>query len=115
MSTKDRARWAVAAAIILAVVGWFAYRLTTARSLHTYRLVYATMPDDDEALAAWLRAQPGVSAASVTREGDTLVVRFTVRALGPGGGPDVVGEAGRLGYSGLRSSNTLITGGVTLW
>ncbi len=115
MSTKDRVRWAVTAALILAVVGWLGYRLTAATYAHTYRLEYATLPADDEALAAWLRSQPDVSAPSVTREGNALVVRFNRRSLRMAGGPDVVGEAGRLGYGGLRSFSTRITGGLSLW
>jgi hypothetical protein len=115
MSSKDRVRWAVAAAIILAVVGWPAYRLATAKAVYTYRLTYATMPADDEALAAWLRAQPGVSGSSVTREGDALVVWFAWPMVRTGGGPDVPGEAGRLGYAGLSRSSVNITGGFSLW
>jgi hypothetical protein len=115
MSSKDRVRWAVAAAIILVIVGWFGYRVVTATWAHTYWLEYATLPADDEALAAWLRSQPGVSAPSVTREGNTLVVQFKQRSLWMAGGPNVVGEADRLGYSGLRRSSTHITGGLTLW
>jgi hypothetical protein len=115
MSSKDKARGAVAVAIVLAAVGWVGYRLATAETAYTYRLNYAAMPADDEPLAAWLRAQPGVSRQSVTREGDTLVVSFARHALSSGPGPDVFAEAGRLGYAGMRSSNFTITGGFSLW
>jgi hypothetical protein len=115
MSSKDKARWGVAAAIILAAVGWVGYRAATATATYAYRLTYAAMPADDEALAAWLRAQPGVSAPSVAREGDALVVRFARSAFSSGAGPDVTGEAERLGYTGMRSSNMKITGGFSLW
>lgn len=115
MSSKDRVRWAVTAVIILAIVGWFGYRLASSTYAYTYRLEYDTLPDDDEALAAWLRSQPGLSAPSVAREGNTLVVQFKRRSLWMAGGPDVAGEAARLGYSGLRRSSTRVTGGLTLW
>ena len=115
MSSKDRVRWAVAAAIILVIVGWFGYRVVTATWAHTYWLEYATLPADDEALAAWLRAQPGVTGASVTREGGTLVIGFTQSFLRGGLAPDVFGEATRLGYDGLSSSTLTIHGGLRLW
>jgi hypothetical protein len=115
MSSKDRVRWAVAAAIILAVVGWLGYKVATATTVYGFRLTYATMPADDEALAAWLRAQPGVTGASVTREGGTLVIGFTQSFLRGGLAPDVFGEATRLGYDGLSSSTLTIHGGLRLW
>lgn len=115
MAAKDRARWAVAAAVLLAAVGWVGYRLATATTRYTYRLAYATMPADDEALAAWLKGQPGVSRPSVAREGSTLVVEFTLRAARGGPAPDVAAEAGRLGYSGLSGFNVSIAGGFSLW
>jgi hypothetical protein len=115
VTTRDGIRWAVAGVIVIAGVGWLAYRLTTARNVYVHRLTYTTLPADDEALGAWLHAQPGVLTPSVTREGDAIVVTFTMWALTFGAGPDVLGEADRLGYSGLRTSNTQITGGMTLW
>jgi hypothetical protein len=83
-SPKDKARWAVAAVIILGAVGWVGYRAATATTAYAYRLTYASMPADDEALAAWLSAQPGVSAQSVTREGVALAVRFGRSAFSSG-------------------------------
>jgi hypothetical protein len=51
----------------------------------------------------------------VTREGDALVVGFARSAFSSGAGPDVMGEAGRLGYTGMHNSNMKITGGFSLW
>jgi hypothetical protein len=112
---EERNSLAVAGAIIVAAVGWLAYRVTTARNVYTHRLRYTTLPADDEALSAWLQAQPGVVTSSVTREGDAVVVTFTMWALILGAGPDVIGEASRFGYTGLGSIETRIAGGMTLW
>ena len=108
-------RWAVAGLILVAGVGWLAYRVTTARNVYSHRLTYTTLPADDEALSTWLQEQPGVLNPSVTREGETVVVTFTKWLFYFDSGPDVMGEADRLGYAGLRVSNVRITGGMTFW
>ena len=115
MAPRDCFRSAVARVIIIVVLGWLAFRVSTARNVYTHTLTYTTLPADDDALSAWLQDQPGVLTPSIEREGDAVVVTFTMWALTLGAGPDVKGQADRLGYAGLRTSNTRITGGMTLW
>jgi len=99
----------------VAVVGWIVYRTATATNHVTTRVRYDTRPADDAALADWLRAQPGVSAATVTRDGDEVVVEYSLPVFRSGPVPDVAGQMGRLGYTGFRREATTITGGVRLF
>jgi hypothetical protein len=55
------------------VVG-LGYRIANATSVMTARLDFAALPASDEPLQEWLRSQPGISAAAVRREGNTVVV-----------------------------------------
>jgi hypothetical protein len=57
-----------------ATVGWLGYRIANATSVMTARLDYRVLPASDEVLQQWLRSQPGIAAATVSREGNTVVV-----------------------------------------
>jgi hypothetical protein len=115
MAAKNVTRWAVAGVRRQTGVGQ-PVRVHVPRRGHTVGEPRDSSNDDhDEALSAWLQAQPGVVTPSVTREGDAVVVTFTMWALILGTGPDVIGEANRLGYTGLGSIETRIAGGMTLW
>jgi hypothetical protein len=73
----------VPVALLLAwagTVGWLGYRLANATSVMTARLDFATLPASDEPLQEWLRSQPGVVAAAVSRQGNTVVVECAVSA-----------------------------------
>jgi hypothetical protein len=59
------------------------------------------LPADDGALVGWLIAQPGVTAASVTREGKVLVVTYDSKAGQPM--PKVLEQADALGDGGRGS------------
>jgi hypothetical protein len=78
--------------------------------VYAQRIEYTTLPADDAALVEWLRAQPGVSGAAVSREGRVLVVSFSMRTMGSAPGPDVIAEAERFGYQGRGSFSGSLRG-----
>jgi hypothetical protein len=98
MSTRRKITNVVVLLVGLAIIGWLVYRFATHTERYTYRINCAAFPADDAALVDWLTAQPGVSGASVSREGDDLVVRFRVPWMQRGSRPDVVKTAEKLGY-----------------
>ena len=51
-----------------------------ATTVMTARLDFAVLPASDEPLAEWLRSQPGVAAAAVGRQGNTVVVECALCA-----------------------------------
>jgi hypothetical protein len=59
---------------------WLGYRLANATTVMTARLDYAVLPVNDESLQEWLRSQPGIAAASVRRQGNTVVVECAMPA-----------------------------------
>src|SRR4051794_28174264 len=61
-------------------VGWFGYRLANATSIMIARLEFAALPASDEPMEEWLRSQPGVVAAVVSRQGNTVVVECALSA-----------------------------------
>jgi hypothetical protein len=61
-------------------LGWIGYRLANATSVMVARLDFAALPASDEPLEEWLRSQPGVVAAAVSRQGDTVVVECAMSA-----------------------------------
>jgi hypothetical protein len=83
-----RSALAVSVALALAwagLVGWLGYRLTNATTVMTARLDFAALPASDEPLQAWLRSQPGLAAAAVGRQGNTVVVECRLPAHGTQG------------------------------
>jgi hypothetical protein len=70
-------------ALVLAwagTVGWLGYRLANATTVMTARLDFADLPASDEALQEWLRSQPGLAAAAVRRQENTVVVECALCA-----------------------------------
>jgi hypothetical protein len=106
----NRVKYVAVAVVLVAlgVAGWAVYRSLNPTLVYTYRIQYADMPATDDALADWLKAQPGVTQASVRREGDAVVVRYEVK--GDHSTPDVVAKSKDFGYSGLRRLTATITG-----
>lgn len=51
----------------------------------TARLDFTSLPATDDCLQDWLRAQPGITGATVTRTGNQVQVRCTVPAHGTAG------------------------------
>jgi hypothetical protein len=84
------------------LLGWLGYRLANATSICTYRAEFTTLPASDDALRDWLASQPGVSGVSVSRDGQTVVVEFTMPSFGHHAQPNPVRQAEQLGYGGLR-------------
>jgi hypothetical protein len=81
-----RRAWAwrlVPVALALAWAGtvcWLGYRLVNSTTVMTARLDFATLPASDQPLEEWLRSQPGVLGAAVTRQGNTVIVECAVSA-----------------------------------
>jgi hypothetical protein len=67
-----------------------------------HKIDFATLPESDDALRKWLASQSGVLAASVHRDGQTLVVEFVRSIWSDQPVPQQVAEAERLGYGGFR-------------
>jgi hypothetical protein len=73
----------IAVALIWAgLVGWLGYRLANATVLWPMQLHFAALPASDELLREWLRSQPGVLDARVSRQGDTVEIELTLSAHG---------------------------------
>jgi MFS family permease len=62
------------------LVGWLGYRLVNATRSTAVELTVAQLPESDEPLLQWLRSQPGIRAASVSRDGGIVTVDFAVSA-----------------------------------
>src|SRR5262249_42646754 len=80
-----RRTWSRAVPVALALawagaVGWLGYRLANATTIMTARLDFAALPASDEPLRQWLRSQPGILAADVSRRGNTVVVECAMSA-----------------------------------
>jgi hypothetical protein len=69
---------AVATVVWACLAGWLGYRLVNATRVTTVELTVAKLPKSDEPLLRWLGSQPGIRAASVTRDGGILTVDFAV-------------------------------------
>jgi hypothetical protein len=91
--------------VLVLVLGFLALRPES----WTYTLEFTGLPAEDDALQAWLQAQPGVRNATVGRAGPTVTVAFEVGAATP---PDVVAQTQVLGYTGLRRSALKRTIGI---
>jgi hypothetical protein len=61
--------------------GWLGYRLANATTVMTARLDFAALPTSDEPLQEWLRSQPGVAAAAIRRQENTVVVECALCAF----------------------------------
>jgi hypothetical protein len=59
---------AVAVLAAVAAAGWYGQHWLPADVSYALDAEFAAVPADDEALAAWVRAQPGVYLALVQRE-----------------------------------------------
>ena len=69
----------VAATVVWAgLVGVFGYRLVNATRVTSVELTIAQLPESDEPFQQWLRSQPGIRAASVSRDAGVLTVDFEV-------------------------------------
>ena len=96
MNTLTKRIAVLVAIFVVAASTWFFYHNLHATSDYSYRIEFTVLPPDDAVLQDWLRAQPGVSKATVTREGKQLLVSFEM----PGSHttPDVLNQCGQLGY-----------------
>ena len=92
--------------IVLGVGAYAIYRAATVTKTSTFRIVYKTMPADDAVITEWLRSQPEVTQASVSRDGDTLVLVFVTAPSSPE--PEIVKTAERFGYRGWGGIATSI-------
>jgi hypothetical protein len=73
----------IAVALVWAVlVGWLGYRLANATVLWPVQLHFAALPASDEPLQEWLRSQPGVLDARLSRQGDAVTIELTLSAHG---------------------------------
>jgi hypothetical protein len=64
---------------------------------------FAFLPESDDALRKWLTSQPGVLAASVRRDGQTVVIEYARSHWSGQPLLDPVGKAKWFGYSGFRA------------
>ena len=91
------------AIVVVAILAFFGYRLVNATRTYTYRTDYMTLPADDSALTAWIKSRPGVSNATVSRDGNTVVVMFVMAVMGSDPTPNIHNEDERFGYRGRGS------------
>jgi hypothetical protein len=74
------------------------------------------MPADDEAMMAWLRSQPGVRQATVSRDGDKLILVYIMAVPSRGPMPEVLGAGEKFGYGGFGGfTGTFVFSGVFPW
>jgi hypothetical protein len=102
MSKRVKYAAAIAAAallVLLAADGWIIYRTLNATWVHNYHIQYAGMPVTDDALTDWLKSQPGVIHATVSREKNGIVVNYEVQR--GHSTPDAIGKSKEFGYTGL--------------
>jgi hypothetical protein len=66
--------------ICAALIGWLGYRIATSTNTMTMRLDFAGLPANDQALQDWFDSQPGIDA-TVSRDGQTVVIEYAVSAL----------------------------------
>jgi hypothetical protein len=77
---RSRVLSVLAAATIVwaGLAGWLGYRLVNGTRCTAVELTVAQLPESDEPLLQWLRSQPGIRAASVSRDGGIVTVDFAV-------------------------------------
>jgi hypothetical protein len=85
--------------ILLAFFGWVVYRSLNATYVYNWHIEYATMPVTDDALADWLKSQPGITHATISREKSSIVVNYEMK--GEPTMPDLIGKSKDFGYSSL--------------
>ncbi len=75
-------------AVTIAAVLLAGFLVLGARHAQEWSVRFATLPATDDALRDWLAGQPGVTGAEVTRDGDTVRLRYATPAWrqGPGVG-----------------------------
>jgi hypothetical protein len=88
-------------AVAAALVGRHRHRTSNIVFSCTWHVEYGTMPASDSELTDWLKSQPGVTEASVTREGKLLIVTCDVKGGQPM--PKMPEKADTLGYADQRS------------
>jgi hypothetical protein len=81
----------------LAFGGWVLYRVNNVEFAYTWRIEYKKMPVDDMPLVDWLKTQPGVLNANVTRDGKFILVTYDLKS--EHSTPNVIERADKLGYS----------------
>ena len=92
----------VIALAVLAGGGWFAYlavKPKLARNItfvFLLRLESATLPANDKVLEGWLREQPSVDRASITRDGKWIVIEY--QTTGDSSFPSIQDKCKSLGY-----------------
>jgi hypothetical protein len=64
----------------VAIIAWTGYRIVNATNTNTMRLDFAALPATDEGLQDWFDSQPGIDA-TVSRDGPTVVIEYSVSAL----------------------------------
>lgn len=96
----------VVGSIVLGWCGYLVYRAATQIKTSTFRIVYKTMPAEDEAMTAWLRSQPGVKQATVSRDGDTLILVFVMAASSRDPEPEILPAGEKFGYGGWGGTAT---------
>lgn len=93
----------VTAVVVVVILAVFGYRLVNATRTYTHRTDSATLPADDSALTDWLKSRPGVLSATVSRDGNTVVVVFVKAVFGSEPLPNIHAEDERFGYRGRGS------------
>jgi hypothetical protein len=69
---------AAATLVWAGLAGWLGYRLVNATRCTAVELTVAQLPESDEPLLQWPRSQPGIRAASGSRDGGIMTVDFAV-------------------------------------
>jgi hypothetical protein len=64
------------------LAGWLGYRLANAAVLWQVQLQFAALPANDEPLQEWLRSQPDVLDARVSRQGNVVGIECSLSAHG---------------------------------
>ena len=101
-------RGLVAVGVLLAAIGaaWYGLHYLPRDLGYEVETEFAALPADDEALAEWLRAQPGVYLASVQREAAgqqwrlVVGVGMTRDGWGRPPFPDLTSKCTEFGYRG---------------
>jgi len=98
--------------------------VVNATRVMTVRLDFAALPPSDEPLRDWLRSQPDLVNAGVTRQGDAVVIEYglsafrgqsisrvgdvvTIEATSPKRSVPLTAAAAEFGYHGLRNMEVL--------
>lgn len=94
--------------IVLLVCGYLVYRATTVIRTYTVTMSFKAMPQDDKEMSTWMASQPQISRSNVSRNGNTLIVKFEVPVTASDPETVIKDAASKMGYEGLQNTNVNI-------